>query len=328
MERIRDTGETGDLRVALLDLLGDQPSLLPWLRHFAGERVFGLDEAVLSARGRQGDRTATHDLVLRAASPWPDVRRAGQAGLDGLVEHHGVDTILADLDDSPADRICRVRLRHRRGETVIAALADPEVAYVAQSLITDPDELRAYLVDAPTAEARLWVAYALYNLTEDLAETQATYEALGRPRVEVDGLPEDQRRAIVHEYVPTCERDSDPRWRLEALCTKEPDDVDVAAQLARATQALNAPPIHCAVANQQGDGTYYEYEVGDNRVHISTLGPYAKDTDGTARQALEAAGFQWIDDTTGAIVVTGLCVYFFGRRDPLTVDDLLFFWQD
>jgi hypothetical protein len=28
------------------------------------------------------------------------------------------------------------------------------------------------------------------------------------------------------------------------------------------------------------------------------------------------------------VAVTGLCVYFFGARDPLTVNDLVFFWQD
>ncbi|MEJ8646002.1 hypothetical protein WKI68_41865 [Streptomyces sp. MS1.HAVA.3] len=50
--------------------------------------------------------------------------------------------------------------------------------------------------------------------------------------------------------------------------------------------------------------------------------------DPAARAALEAAGFRWIDGTTGSIRVTGLGVYYFGSRDPLSVDTLLFYWQD
>lgn len=47
-----------------------------------------------------------------------------------------------------------------------------------------------------------------------------------------------------------------------------------------------------------------------------------------AVRALASAGFRWIDDETGAIRVTDLCVYHFGAREPLTVDALHFYWQD
>jgi hypothetical protein len=47
-----------------------------------------------------------------------------------------------------------------------------------------------------------------------------------------------------------------------------------------------------------------------------------------ARAALEAAGFRWIDEETGSITVTDLCVYYFGGRDPLDIGTLLFYWQD
>ena len=47
-----------------------------------------------------------------------------------------------------------------------------------------------------------------------------------------------------------------------------------------------------------------------------------------AWEALESAGFRWIDETISAIRVPGLCVYYFGERAPLSVDTLLFYWQD
>ncbi|MFJ9915033.1 hypothetical protein [Actinacidiphila glaucinigra] len=82
--------------------------------------------------------------------------------------------------------------------------------------------------------------------------------------------------------------------------------------------------------HQQGEGTYHVIACRGSLVHVSTLGRFATsyDADHSARQALEAAGFRWIDDETGAIKVTDLCVYYFGGRVPLTVDTLLFSWQD
>ncbi|MFG2626851.1 hypothetical protein [Streptomyces sp. NPDC048473] len=69
---------------------------------------------------------------------------------------------------------------------------------------------------------------------------------------------------------------------------------------------------------------------GERELFISTLGRFATGDDAglVARQALEAAGFRWIDETTGAIRVTDLCVYYFGEREPLGVGALLFYWQD
>jgi hypothetical protein len=54
----------------------------------------------------------------------------------------------------------------------------------------------------------------------------------------------------------------------------------------------------------------------------------AADADELARGVLESAGFRWIDEALWAILVTGLCVYHFGDREPLKVSTLLFYWQD
>ncbi|MFE5941947.1 hypothetical protein [Streptomyces sp. NPDC056480] len=339
---VQDPQDTPEVRRALLDLLADRTELLPWLRHEdrACDTLYGMGEAFLKARDLLGDRSAARGLATLAASPQQSARDAGDAGLDGLVDRYGADQILARLgEERPEDREFRVRMRYRADEDVTYALADPDrrVAYAAQSLATDADRLRAYLEEAPTTEAKVWAAYALYGLTEDRAEARAVYDRLGRPRVEVEGLDEELRRAIVHEYGPGCQRLSDPRWRIEAVCAEPPARPDVDDQLRRATAALAAaglapkPPVSCGEDNQQGDGTYHVIEIGGDRLLISTLGPFAtaeEDAPDAARRALESAGFRWIDGETGAIRVTDLCVYYFGGRNPLTVDALLFFWQD
>jgi hypothetical protein len=339
--RISDSGDVGEVRIALLDLLADRAELLPWLRHEdrQHERSYGMTEAILKARGMLGDRSAAQELATLAADPWPHRRVVGEAGLDALVARYGVEAVLADFGDvGPQDRVFRVRMRHRAGEDVAGALADPDrgVAHLAQSLLTDPGRLRSYLDEAPTTEAKLWSAYALHRLTGDAAETRAIDDTLGHPRVEVPGLDDELRSAIVHEYAPGCQRQSDPRWRVEALCTTPPRRPDQDEQLRRATAALTAanlapePPISCGEEYQQGDGTFHIIKFGDSTVLISTLGRFATsdDADLSARHAIESAGFRWIDETTGAIRVTDLCVYYFGEREPLSVNTLLFYWQD
>jgi hypothetical protein len=343
--RVRDAGDVGEVRIALLDLLADREDLLPWLRHEdrRQERSYGVPEAVLKARGVLGDRTAVRDLAALAASPWPRMRILGEAGLDALVARYGVDAVLAEVgDERPEDRTFRIRMRHRAGEDVTDGLADPDhgVAYLAQSLVCDADRLRAYLDEAPTTEARLWAADALHRVTGDGAETRAIDDGLGRPRVEVAGLDDELRGAIVQAYAGRCERDSDPRWRIEALCAEPLPRTDRDERLRRATAALTAAglapsaPVSCGEYHQQGGGTYHVIRCGRDEFFLSTLGRFATDSDAdpdnarAVREALEGAGFRWIDDTTGAIRVTGLSVYHFGSREPLSVDTLLFYWQD
>ncbi|MFG2626852.1 hypothetical protein [Streptomyces sp. NPDC048473] len=247
--RVRDPGDVGEVRIALLDLLAGRAELLPWLQHEdrRHERSFGVPEAILKARGSLGDRSAAGELATLAASPWPRSRVVGEAGLDALVARYGVEAVVRDIGVArPEDRAFRVRMQHRAGQDVTHTLADPdrEVAYLAQSLLTDPKRLRCYLDEAPPTEAKLWAAYALHRLTDDAAETRAIYDRLGRPRVEVAGLDGELRSAILHEYARGCERQSDPRWRVEALCTEPPVRPDEETQLRRATATLATAASH------------------------------------------------------------------------------------
>ncbi|MFF1496913.1 hypothetical protein [Streptomyces sp. NPDC058304] len=341
VDRIRDEDETAEVRIALLDLLAGRTELLPWLldKEQRGDDSCGVAEAALKARGLLGDRTAAPGLSTLAASSWQRWREIGEAGLDGLVGHHGAEAVLAELgEDRPEDRRFALRTWHHAGQDVTPYLADPDrgIAHLAQSLVAAPGRLRAFLDEGPAPEAAVRAACALHQLTEDAAETRRIDERLGSPRTEVDGLDEELRQAIVHEYAPWCERQSDPRWLLEALCTEPPGRPDLPDQLARATAALTAaalapdPPVSAGDHHQQGDGTYHVISCGDEDIYVSTLGRFVTGHDDRhpARRALEEAGFRWIDGTTGRIRVTDLCVYYFGRREPLDVDTLLFYWQD
>jgi hypothetical protein len=295
------------------------------------------------------DHRAVTEAVHLAASPWRHEAPRGREALAALVERHGREAVLAAIgDESPEARICQLDLRAAAGEDVTYGLADHDhaVAFTAQSLIGDENRLRAYIADeAPTDDAKLWAAYRLFLLVENGdEEIRAIYDALGRPRVEVPGLDEDIRRAIVHDYGGIyCQRGTDPRWRIEMFCTEPPAPVNEDSQLIRAAEALVAaglepqPPCCAGDFHLQGGGTYNVIDVGDIRLKVSTLGWYATvhtrpghtgEPDPVVRQAMEGAGFRWIDDDLSGIVVTGLCVYFFGARDPLSVGDLLFYRQD
>ncbi|MCX4844392.1 hypothetical protein [Streptomyces sp. NBC_00893] len=344
--RIQDPHDVGEVRMALLDLLADRTELLPWLSHKdrRKEDSYGVPAAILKARGLLGDRSAAGELATLAAEPWPRFRAIGEAGLDALVARYGTGTVLADVGDArPEDRTFRFRALHRAGQDITTALADPDrtVAYHAQFLLTDATRIRDYLRtgEAPTPEAGLWAAYALHRLTGDAAETRAIHDSLGRPRVEVDSLDDELRGAILQEYGHDCEENSDPRWRVEAICATPPTPTDEEDRLRRAMTALDAagltpePPISCGEFNRQGGGTYHVIRSGERKIFVSALGRFATSdednrTTRAARTALEAAGFRWIDAATGTIRVTGLCVYYFGSRKPLNVETLLFYWQD
>lgn len=97
-------------------------------------------------------------------------------------------------------------------------------------------------------------------------------------------------------------------------------DPELSALAPDALARYAADTAKCGDHYQQGGGTYHciAYGEADAAVLIGTLGPFASGGNGgSSRGPLEAAGFRWIDDTTGDVTVTGLCVYYFGGRVPL-----------
>lgn len=367
--RVSDGSDVAEVRRALLEALCSSPAvaatvpLLEWLR--AQEepgQAYGMYEAILAARARLGDRTAVPALATLAYDAWTHRRMIGEAALDAMIEAHGVDAIVQALGAaSPTalaltghraeDRLLGMRLSHRQGLEIGAALRDEDVvvARAAYERLCDgrgaSDAALLALVaegrdaaaachgdDGPTGAAGgcFWALCVLARRGHDV---RPWWHALGEPRVPAGVVPEEVRLAILRTYLPG-ERRTDPRLLLEAACVDLPPEPDEAEQLARASAALAAAglapqePRSAAEVHQQGEGTFHAIDTAEGRIDVSALGPFVRlDAAPRASRALKAAGFQDIDPIAG-IEMTGLCVYSFGRRDPLCIADLLFYWQD
>jgi hypothetical protein len=325
LDIVRDGRVTTEIRVALLEILPPSDELLTWLRTAEDD---ALALAIIRTRARFGDTTVVPDLVRLMESEWRHRRMVAEQGIDMLGERAVLDALGFDsalslmlFGDTPATRVLGVRWAD---PDITQALADEErmVAREAYDRLADVSdnhgELFRMVVDR--APGHLWALAVLAARGEPIDDQWA---ALGRPRVDVPGLPEDVRAAIVRQYVPGT-RDTDPRWMLEAACLPDPEPEDVLTEaLAALAPFTPATPVTAGDHHQQGEGTYHVVDTAAGRVMVSTLGRFY-----WADNIPDLPGFRRIDDTLGAIVVTGLPVYFFGHREPLTVHDLVFYWQD
>jgi hypothetical protein len=325
LDLVRDSRVTTEVRVALLEVLPLSEELLAWLRTTDDDV---LDLAILRTRARFGDTTAVPALVRLMESEWYHRRAVAEQGIDMLGQRAVLDALGFDsalslmlFGPTPEARVLGVRWAD---PDITQALADEDrmVAREAYDRLADVTDNHAELARmvADRAPGHLWALAVLAARGEPV---DAQWDALGRPRVDVPGLPEDVRAAIVREYVPGT-RDTDPRWMLEAACLpgREPEDVLTEA-LAALAPYRPASPMTAGDHHQQGEGTYHVVETTAGRVLVSTLGRFY-----WAENIPELPGFRRIDDVLGGIVVSGLPVYFFGRREPLTVHDLVFYWQD
>ncbi|RZS29819.1 hypothetical protein EV193_11873 [Herbihabitans rhizosphaerae] len=272
-------------------------------------------------------------LVVLAADAWTHRRTVGEQLLDAVIDVRGLPAVLAPLGASspeelmtggasPTERLLGTRLTHLYGGDVTPALADPVtmVARAAHDVLVDSegfdDELRAMT----TGPGRLWA----------LAVLAGRGEPVDGPAIPLPTVPDDVRAAIVRQYTPG-QRDTDPRWLIEAASnrTTAPDEEEILRQAIAALVGLNPrEPVSAHDEHQQGDGTYHTVATDAGRATISTLGPFFAATDNRVTKALRDNGFRHIDATIGDTVFTGLHVYYFGDRNPLAVSTLLFYWQD
>jgi len=351
-ECVRDTSVTTELRSALLVAISDPSGvlhepLLAWLRAQDGvEQKYGFDLALLRARAMLGDLAVVPLLVTLAADAWRHRRTLGQELLDAFITTQGLGAVLAALGaDSlatlafhgadPARRLLGVRLFARAGADVKPALADESVivaqaAHEALASSSGDDDALWELV-RQRGPGHLWALVVLHRRGHAV---QAAWRDLGAS-IELPGVPPDVREAIVRTYAPG-ERETDPRWLLEAACLDPDGGVDEDDLLRRASEALASAglepqtPVSAGEHYQQGFGTYHTIVTLAGTVTVSTLGPFFSHEHDEPRvvAALHTAGFRSIDATLAGTVFAGLHVYFFGRRDPLAVADLLFYWQD
>ena len=329
LDVVRDSRDTTEIRAALLEVLPPSAELLTWLRTTTDD-AYNLDLAILRTRARLRDTTAVPDFVRLMESEWSHRRVVADHCLDLL----GEEAVLAELGfdsalslmlfgETTGARLLGVRWSW---PDVTQALADETTAVAREAYNQLADDQRDDLQDelermvADRAPGHLWALAVLAAWGEPV---DAHWAALGRPRVEVPGLPEDVREAIVRQYVPGA-RGTDPRWLIEAACLPAPEPDDVLGAALAALAPLNpGTPVSAGEHHQQGEGTYHLIDTDAGRVTVSTLGPYYR-----TRHDIDVPGFLRIDAPLGGIVVAGLPVYYFGSREPLAVDDLLFYWQD
>lgn len=158
-------------------------------------------------------------------------------------------------------------------------------------------------------------------------------------------VPDDVRRAVLAAYLPG-EAGTDPQWILEGLIElgldldvaretgldEAPDAIVDAARAALVDAGFivgEAVPI--GQVRQQGGGTYREVRVDGAVLQVCELGRFVASEEGLSsgvRTALEAQRFRVIEGALAQTVFEGLRVYYFGHRDPRTVAELLFYWQD
>ncbi|MFC7447209.1 hypothetical protein [Rhodococcus daqingensis] len=355
---LRDPTETSELRRAVLDLLTVSPGphsgeVLAWAKLQAGgvdgSDVLGaLGFAALIVRAELGDTSAALALVERATDPWDGVR--AEHAIDALITSYGADVVFGGSPnvlmlsgETPGLRLLGVRLSDRVGIDVSPALADEStmVARTAFDLLTAryrDGRFATGVVAGLTAMAtragpgQVWAMAVLARRFP--VDVRKMWNELGPRPLDVPGLPTDVRDAMVREYAPG-QRDTDPRWILEAALQPSIEDRDDEAPVRAAMTALKAAgvepgePVPAGVDEGCGGGTYFRIHTAEGDVMISTLGPFFQtQRDAIAELLTSSVGFRRIDDRLAEVVVDGLCVYFFGDRGPLCVRDLLFYWQD
>jgi hypothetical protein len=297
-----------------------------------------------------GDLDVVEPLVARAASPWRFEYDVAMDALYALEAVHGQAALVAALgaDSLPAlafdavdeaHRLIGVRLLDDDAGDVTPALADPSVVVAREAYERRADD---YISDdgplldlvERRAPGHLWALAVLHRHGHPIRDA---WESLGPPVVELPGVPTDVRQAILCRYAPG-QRQTDPRWLLEAACLPPasgpsgPELVDRAVTaLAAAGLEPGAPRDAAVYGGNIGVATYYSIPTRDGPVWVCTLGPYFDCRTGVGADVLRAmggAGFRVIDGELADTVVTGLHVYWFGDRREMTVGELLFYWQD
>lgn len=363
IELVMDATDVTEVRVAVLDAVcpvcdgDDSARLVQWLRDHRNAGAYGLAPRLLLGRAALGDLSAADELVDLADDPWSHLRALGVQGLERLDERFGhtqvlqalgyeSDAQMAATGARPALRMLGIWEVEEAGGDVLPFLADPETRvarYVYDQLVrTSPDPAKlAALTEAPDVSTRCWAHALRVQQGEGVDAARAFMASV---RIEVPGLGPKARAALLATHAPG-ERNTDPRWVLESVLLDHPEprwdhdapSPETAATLERLKDALarrgieTEAPLSSGAAMQQGSGTYFVLRHALGAVLVSTLGPFAterEDVDADRKEGAEEVGLQWIDRTLAGTVVPGLCVYFFGRREPLTVHDLLFYWQD
>lgn len=342
-------GRLGDLTATrdLISLAAD-----PWHhRSTAGQRGLAALEARVGG---------LEPLVqaLQEAPPPPGLRELGHfphpATLPLVERLHTLATtdVMATVRSWATTGLVQLEPAHAAA-VLLQALRDPDwrvlkkASDALSALKTVP--VAALHARVGTAELSLderrWAARTLLLLGESpdlgsLPELQVTLPAV---------VPRNVRSSIARAYAQTAEAGTDVRWLIEALTLPRwtvTEEQSILAEHERVVHTLRTAgvevgdPIEAGEWHDQGGGTYVVLPLEGGDLSLSTLGRFAAEhawsSDGThtatlidrIRTALASVGWQWLDDDLLSVTVPGLNVYYFGSRNPLSVGELLFYWQD
>ncbi len=346
-----------------LGSLGERDTLRPLIalqyhtyksRRMSGQRglqqlithLGGLPETLTLLDDRTDEALETRLARLATSDPAEAVRRWA---IEQLVEVAGGSAaqVLCDRLSDSAWMVANAAAQS------LIELAERPVAHL--SAIVENSSL--------TSTNRLWAAYVLLKSNQPVSEDQL--KAIpDYPHSLPEIITPELRKVIVQCWVPNCEAGTDVRWLVEGqtLPALEPYTPPF-AQLQTALQqhGLNTSgPLYCSELYMQGRGTFwvlqsrtaYEKKLYFYTLYLSMLGPFAylsvlaneddtansaeipfndstpEDTRRLYRQAVEATGLTMLDNQVANYVFPDLNIYYFGNREALSVNDLLYYWQD
>lgn len=148
------------------------------------------------------------------------------------------------------------------------------------------------------------------------------------------------RETIIRNWVPNSRRESDIRLLIEEKLL--PPVEEYKPNLTRAfLQSLKEEGYNVSqcedYAEDMGSGysSFCFAKINSFSYSFSYIGPYmGVNNNSRNKKAAEIIskaknfGFNIIDKEIGSIIFDGLNIYFFGYEKPLSVGDLLFYWQD
>ena len=200
---------------------------------------------------------------------------------------------------------------------------------------------------------RSWSAYCLVQRGKPVRELSAIVESYELWFVPWEfNSPTHLRRAIVNAYGLNATNGSDIRYRLEAELNKENDaysEQDADNDRNNLIDLLRSGGINISSVRDagevysQGAGSFYVIDLGGDsigdQIFVSTFGPYLmypsapntkhdSDTSKTCKTIAKEAGYFLLEKPLLQQIVPGLNVYFFGHVEPLSVQDLVFYWKN
>lgn len=243
-------------------------------------------------------------------------------------------------------------------EVLITALgsSDWHVAHNACKLlsnfyrdVSEPLSLLASDINR-TRDERLW---AMASLVLSSKKPPMSYVAdLDEIRVPwIFKCPEIVRSTIIDEYGLDHESFTDVRYLIEAYNTKH-EKFDNEGFREKLIDRLNKEDFtvrqvrDCGSYHGSGGGTFDVVETDKGQFFACTIGPFLAasnivehTTDNISvnqepnaviklQNIITSLGGLWLEDELLCHEVPKLNVYFFGDREPLTVRDLIFYWQD